>query len=125
MDLTAITCFLKILRFVASAHCSICSASLCFQSHDVLESGPPPKGSEIQVRWPDGQLYPGTFVGTNTVDMFMVWLSSRSVTPSCVYLLIGLLWRWFWIDSETWRCLVTWWGNATEGSHPTGEELLF
>ncbi|ELT97210.1 hypothetical protein CAPTEDRAFT_153956 [Capitella teleta] len=43
------------------------------ESHDITSShAPPSKGTAIQVRWSDGNIYPGTFEGTNTVDMYSV-----------------------------------------------------
>lgn len=45
---------------------------------DCEEDGPPPVGSKVKVRWPDRQLYSGTFKGTNEVDMHVVEFEDMS-----------------------------------------------
>ena len=43
-----------------------------FQNFDCLTDGPPELMSRVEVRWTDGNLYPGKFVGTNAQEMYIV-----------------------------------------------------
>ena len=61
----------------------------------MIEDGPPRKGTRIQVRWPDGELYGGVFRGTNSLNMYLVSRNSpvfkyvpkgvAFIIYSCVY----------------------------------------
>ncbi|NXD28010.1 KDM4C demethylase, partial [Spelaeornis formosus] len=41
-------------------------------SRDCLRLGPPAEGEVVQVKWPDGKLYGGKYLGTNTTHMYQM-----------------------------------------------------
>ncbi|XP_069083917.1 lysine-specific demethylase 4A [Pleurodeles waltl] len=41
-------------------------------SHSCVQSGPPPAGEAVQVRWTDGQVYGATFIASHVIQMYEV-----------------------------------------------------
>ena len=50
-----------------------------FQSHNIAEDGPPEVGADVEVRWIDGVLYPGTFINSYATKMYVVQFEDGSV----------------------------------------------